>query len=55
MERIRIAVWKLSDGSMSKLRMAAELPKSDWRDALAAAGFGDDPQAHKSWMPAPRA
>jgi hypothetical protein len=51
MERIRFAALKLSRGDSSRLREAVELAKLDWRDLLGAAGFGDDVQAHKNWIP----
>jgi hypothetical protein len=49
LERIRFAVLKLSEGSVSKLEQAITLAKQDWRDALVAAEFGDDLQAHAAW------
>jgi hypothetical protein len=51
LERIRFATLKLSGGDLSSLREAVELAKLDWRDLLCAAGFGDDTQAHKRWIP----
>jgi hypothetical protein len=51
MERIRFSVLKLSNGDMKKLVDAIELAKVDWRDLFMAAGFGEDPQAHKKWQP----
>ena len=50
-ERIRFAVLKLSDGRLRELRRAIELARTDWRDALVAAGFGDDTTAHSKWWP----
>ena len=49
MERIRFAVLKLSEGNLEKLIQAIELAKTDWRDLLMAAGFGEDVEAHLSW------
>jgi hypothetical protein len=50
-ERIRCAVLKLSHGDLNVLGRAIDLAKCDWRDALVAAGFGDDIKAHESWWP----
>jgi hypothetical protein len=50
-ERIRFAVLKLSEGSIDKLKAAVDAAKSDWRDVLLWAGFGEDPGAHKLWRP----
>ncbi|MHC5063137.1 MAG: hypothetical protein ACYTG5_04080 [Planctomycetota bacterium] len=44
---------KLSGGDITKLLDALELASIDWRDALVAAGFGDDPMAHEQWWPGP--
>ncbi|TMJ50913.1 MAG: hypothetical protein E6G85_16625 [Alphaproteobacteria bacterium] len=51
LERIRFAVLKLSHGDLNALQQAIDLAKSDWRDALVAAGFADDIKAHESWWP----
>jgi hypothetical protein len=51
LERIRCAVLKLSHGDLNALGRAIDLAKRDWRDALVAAGFGDDIKAHESWWP----
>ena len=51
MERIRVSVLKLCEGSMDKLVDALVLAQTDWRDLLVAAGFGHDTQAHKKWSP----
>jgi len=51
LERIRFAVLKLSGGDLNAFQRALDLAKTDWRDALMAAGFGEDPQAHKTWWP----
>ena len=50
LERIRFGTLKLSQGDLLRLREAVELAKTDWRDLLVAAGFGNDTQAHKHWM-----
>ena len=50
-ERIRIAVLKLSGGSLSALEHHIAIAAIDWRDTLVAAGFGHSVTAHKSWMP----
>ena len=49
-ERVRASVLKLSEGSMDKLRYAVKVAKEDWRDVFVAAGFGDDPLAHRAWL-----
>jgi hypothetical protein len=51
LERFQFAALKLSGGSVDKLRKAIQLAKSDWRDLLVSAGFGDV-NAHKTWFPA---
>ena len=51
MDRIRISVLKLCEGSMDKLVEAIVLAQTDWRDLLVVAGFGHDTQAHEKWSP----
>ena len=51
LDRLRIAILKLSDGSMSRLVDALVLAQTDFRDALVSAGFADDPRAHERWWP----
>jgi hypothetical protein len=51
LERLRFAVLEISGGSTTGLECALELARKDWRDALVAAGFADDPKAHESWWP----
>jgi hypothetical protein len=51
LERIRIAVLKLSHGDLNALQRAIDLAQHDWRDVLVAAGFADDINAHESWWP----
>jgi hypothetical protein len=51
LERVRFAVLKLSGGSLESLVEALRLARADWRDALVAAGFADDPDAHLAWRP----
>jgi len=51
LERFRFAALKLSDGSLHRLRQAIEVAKTDWRDLLMAAGFGEDIHAHERWLP----
>lgn len=38
MDRVRLAVLKLSGGDREKLRAVIQLAKTDWRDVLVAAG-----------------
>lgn len=51
LERFRYAALKLSEGDIDSLRHAIDLAKSDWRDLLIAAGFGEDVSAHQRWFP----
>lgn len=51
LERFQFAALKLSGGDWSQLQSAIELAKTDWRDLLMAAGFGEDPRAHELWFP----
>jgi len=51
LERIRFAVLKLSEGSLDSLVEAVCLAQLDWRDALVAADFADDVDAHLAWHP----
>jgi hypothetical protein len=51
MDRFRFAALKLSEGEVSKLKKALALAKTDWRDLLMAAGFGESLSAHESWQP----
>ena len=50
-ERIRIAVLKLSEGDLDRLEAAIRTAAIDWRDTLVAAGFAHDVQAHLAWEP----
>jgi hypothetical protein len=50
-DRLRFAVLKVSRGSLDRLVYAIERAKTDWRDVLLAAGFANNPQAHRSWLP----
>ncbi|MBE2991572.1 hypothetical protein IFR23_06030 [Sphingomonas sp. CFBP 13603] len=47
MERIWLAILKLSDGSITAFENAVLLAQIDWRDVLLGAGFGSDLEAHK--------
>lgn len=49
MERIWLAVLKLSSGDADRFKNAIMLAQSDWRDLLMAAGFGDTLDAHHHW------
>ena len=51
LERYRFAALKLSEGNLDRLREAIEVAKTDWRDLLVAAGFGNDPHEHERWNP----
>lgn len=50
LERFHVAALKLSSGSLHALRGAITPAKSDWRDLLMAAGFGEDVHAHEQWL-----
>jgi len=51
LHRLRTAAIKLSGGSILLLVDSIVLAQTDVRDALVAAGFGDDTHTHKSWRP----
>jgi hypothetical protein len=50
-DRIRLAVLKLSQGDLERLRRQIDGANIDWRDTLMAAGFGEDVRAHLQWNP----
>lgn len=49
-DRLRFAAMKASRGRIEGLRWALAMGKTDWRDLLVEAGFGDDATAHFRWM-----
>jgi hypothetical protein len=51
LERIRLAVMRLSEGDPEKLRVRIREAQIDWRDVLVAAGFGEEERAHDRWEP----
>lgn len=51
MERIRFAALKVSGGDLDYLVDAVDLAQADWRDLLVSAGFADDENAYKRWIP----
>lgn len=51
LERFRFAALKLSGGDLSRLREAIDVAKTDWRDLLMAAGFGEDLRAQAFCFP----
>ena len=51
LERHRFAAIKLSGGTLDGLQRAIAVAKTDWRDLLVAAGFGQDLTAHQRWRP----
>lgn len=53
LERIQFAALRVSGGSLDGLRNALVLGRTDWRDLVMSAGFGQDPLAHQSWQPGP--
>jgi hypothetical protein len=50
-ERIQIAVIKLSGGRVDVLCRWVGQAQEDWRDVLDAAGFYKDERAHLAWKP----
>ncbi len=44
LERVRLAVLKLSDGNLSELRKQVNIARTDWRDVLC---FAEQPEAFK--------
>src|SRR4051812_27966356 len=50
LERFRFAALKLSGGDLVRLHEAVRLAQRDWRDLLVWSGFGNDVNAHKSWL-----
>ena len=55
LERFRFAAMRLSHGRLDGLRQAVELAKTDWRDLLMGAGFGEDVTEHERWWPSEHA
>lgn len=49
LERIQCAALKTSNGDLERLREAARLAQTDWRDLLVAAGFEQDLKSHERW------
>ena len=49
MERIWFAVLKLGSEAPGTFLDAVELARTDWRDLLMAANFGEDINLHKKW------
>ena len=49
LERIRLAVLKLSAGDIDALLRAIEIAQTDWRDSLMGAGFGHSIKEHERW------
>jgi len=45
-EHTQLTVLNISNGEVDKFLAVAELAQVDWRDALMAAGFGEDVNAH---------
>ena len=48
-ERFCLAILKIGRTSKDKFIQAIELGKSDYRDLLVAAGFGNSTTSHKDW------
>lgn len=48
-KRIAFAIIKLGKSDLSKMKEAASLALSDWRDVLVAAKFANDIAAHNTW------
>ena len=51
LERIRIAVLKISEGDLNEFLTAIEHSQVDCRDVLVSARFANDVNAHKKWFP----
>jgi hypothetical protein len=51
LDRILLAILRVSGGDPARLESAIELAKRDWRDILVAAEFADDLLAHQRWVP----
>lgn len=49
LERIRLAVLRLSFGYLADLQRAIGVAQQDWRDVLVAAGFGETLTAPQAW------
>ena len=49
LERIRIAVLKISSGNVDKLLEAISLAKRDWQDVSVWADFANHLDAHNEW------
>ena len=49
LERIRFAALRVSGGDLRRLREAANLAQTDWRDLLVGAEFAEDIHGHKAW------
>ena len=54
LERLRFAALKQSRGDLKNLRNAISMAKTDWRDLLMSAGFGENIHAHSHWNPEPK-
>lgn len=50
-DRIRLAVIKLSGGTIEGIERGVREAHVDWRDVLLGAGFGADETAHLNWNP----
>lgn len=48
-ERVQLAVVKLSEGDAENFLYAARTAQIDWRDVFIWAGYGDDMKAHRTW------
>jgi len=48
-ERFCLAILKIAKTSTEKLNMAIELGKTDYRDLLVSAGFGNSITVHNEW------
>jgi hypothetical protein len=48
-----LASLKISAGDVNKFMEAAGLARRNWRDMLMWAEFGNDLEAHLTWVPKP--
>jgi len=50
-DQVRLAVLKMSNGNVDKLKEQIKEAHVDWRDVIMAAEFGFNPENHKTWDP----
>jgi putative acetyltransferase len=50
LERVRLAILRLANGTLHGLDAAIAAANTDWRNTLVAAGFGHSTTAHQVWL-----